>query len=100
MAVGPPDAVLVAVSAPDELAVLISCGVSDDEADTVGTEAAESWDAPMRFRIAGLGKLAFLSTASTVRWKRRKRDSALISVDSRSMALESSLTLDVSHYDP
>lgn len=42
--------------------------------------------------VRGLGKLRFLSTASTLRWKRRNKASARISVESRSIVLESSLT--------
>ena len=41
----------------------------------------------------GAGKLDFLSMASTVRWKRRKRASARTRVDSRSIVVESSLTV-------
>ena len=39
------------------------------------------------------GKFPFLSIVSTVRWKRRKSDSARIKVDSRSMVPDSSLTI-------
>ena len=46
-----------------------------------------------RFRSLGAGKLDFLSIASTVRWKRRKRASARMRVDSRSIVVESSLTV-------
>ena len=45
-----------------------------------------------RFLSLGAGKLDFLSMASTVRWNRRKRASARMRVDSRSMVVESSLT--------
>ena len=43
-------------------------------------------------RRFGAGKLDFLSIASTVLWKRRKRASARTSVDSRSIVVDSSLT--------
>jgi hypothetical protein len=42
--------------------------------------------------LLGAGKFSFLSTASTRRWKRRKRASARTSVDSRSIEPDSSLT--------
>lgn len=41
----------------------------------------------------GAGKFCFLSIVSTVRWKRRYRDSARMSVVSRSMVPESSFTV-------
>lgn len=50
-------------------------------------------EVPMRWRSLGVGKLDFLSMASTVRWKRRKRASARMRVDSRSIVVESSLTV-------
>ena len=50
----------------------------------------------LRCRIVGLGKLCFLSTASTVRWKRRNKDCARRRVEGRSMVLESSLTVKLS----
>ena len=45
-----------------------------------------------RCRNFGFGKLDFLSTASTVLWKRRNRASARTNVDSKSIVVESSLT--------
>lgn len=45
-----------------------------------------------RCRSFGLGKLDFLSIASTVLWKRRKSASARTRVDSRSIVVESSFT--------
>lgn len=45
-----------------------------------------------RWTADGAGKLFFLSIASTVRWKRRKRDSARVRIGRRSIVLESSLT--------
>ena len=60
------------------------------------SEALPSVLTGRRCRTLGAGKLFFLSTASTVRWKRLKSASALISVLSRSMVLESSLTRNVS----
>lgn len=47
----------------------------------------------LRCRTVGVGKLCFLSMASTVRWKRRKRACARRSVEGRSILLESSLTV-------
>lgn len=44
--------------------------------------------------VLGAGKLCFLSTASTNRWYRRKRTSARIKVDSRSIVPDSSFTED------
>lgn len=41
----------------------------------------------------GAGKFCFLSTASTSLWNRLNRVSARMRVDSRSMVLESSLTV-------
>lgn len=51
-----------------------------------------SWVIGLRWRIEGAGKLRFLSMASTVRWKRRKRAWARRRVEGRSIVLESSLT--------
>lgn len=45
--------------------------------------------------VLGAGKLCFLSTASTNRWKRRKRTSARIKVDSRSIVPDSSFTFKI-----
>ncbi len=56
-----------------------------------GPELA-SWAIDLRWRMEGAGKLRFLSMASTVRWKRRKRAWARRRVEGRSMVFESSLT--------
>lgn len=48
--------------------------------------------AGLRCRTVGLGKLLRLSTASTVRWKRRNSACARRRVEGRSIVLESSLT--------
>lgn len=47
----------------------------------------------VRCRTTGAGKLSFLSTASTVRWNRRKRAWARSKVDGRSIVFASSLTV-------
>lgn len=57
----------------------------------VGLEVSEL-EGGRRFRRMGAGKEAFLSIASTVRWKRRKRASARMRVDSRSIVVDSSFT--------
>ena len=49
--------------------------------------------AGLRWRTVGVGKLLRLSTASTVRWKRRKRVWARRRVEGRSIVFESSLTI-------
>ena len=54
--------------------------------------------AGFRCRTLGVGKLFFLSMASTVRWKRRKRAWARRRVEGRSMVLESSLTRRSEYY--
>jgi hypothetical protein len=46
-----------------------------------------------RCRNLGAGKFDFLSIASTVRWKRRNKASARMSVLSKSIVVESSLTV-------
>jgi hypothetical protein len=51
-----------------------------------------------RCRNFGAGKLDFLSIASTVRWKRRKRASARMRVDSKSIVVESSFTVSQHQY--
>ena len=53
----------------------------------------EGLSAGLRWRMVGVGKLFRLSTASTVRWKRRKRAWARRRVEGRSIVLESSLTV-------
>jgi hypothetical protein len=53
-----------------------------------GTEDEEE----IRRWVGGRGKLSLLSIVSTVRWKRRKRDSARTRVEGRSIVPESSLT--------
>lgn len=87
----------------ESLPLPLSVGVrlGDDESFAVdapgcedGGELGSVTAVPILCRTAGLGKLDFLSMASTVRWKRRKRASARTSVESRSIVLESSLTHD------
>lgn len=51
---------------------------------------------PLAAELPGAGKFCFLSIASTTRWNLRKRASALINVDSKSIVLDSSLTNNVS----
>ena len=53
----------------------------------------EGLSAGLRWRTVGVGKLFRLSTASTVRWKRRKRVWARRRVEGRSIVFESSLTV-------
>ena len=53
----------------------------------------EGLPAVLRWRTVGVGKLFRLSTASTVRWKRRKRAWARRRVEGRSIVFESSLTV-------
>lgn len=70
---------------------------------TLELDATDSGDLPLsvavefwicfRWCAAGAGKLFFLSIASTVRSKRRKRDSARVRMGMRSIVLESSLTV-------
>ena len=71
---------------------------------TLELDATASGDLPLsvvefwicfRWCAAGAGKLFFLSIASTVRSKRRKRDSARVRMGMSSIVLESSLTV---HY--
>lgn len=76
-AAAPPASVPVVVPVLDS-PVSASAGVVSD-------------DLPARSRGAE-GKLPFLSMASTRRWKRLKRASARMRVDSRSMVPESSFT--------
>lgn len=47
---------------------------------------------PLPAELPGAGKFCFLSIASTTRWNLRKRASALIKVDSRSIVLDNSFT--------
>lgn len=88
----------VTASTPEVLAVL-----SPGEA---AGEVGSDWPLPNEAFLIGLwrnfgaGKFAFLSIASTLRWKRRKSASARISVDSRSIVLESSLTSSISSIFP
>jgi hypothetical protein len=58
-----------------------------------GSAELGSDDDPWVSRGLGAGKFPFLSTASTRRWKRLKRASARMRVESRSMVHESSLTV-------
>lgn len=53
----------------------------------------DSLSAGLRWRTVGVGKLFRLSTASTVRSKRRKRAWARRRVEGRSIVFESSLTI-------
>jgi hypothetical protein len=85
-----------AVEVFDEEDAVLLLGVG-----VLGVEGGEVRDCPLprealrigRCRMDGAGKLSFLSMASTVRWKRRKRASARTSVLSNSIEVESSLTV-------
>lgn len=68
---------------PASVAVEAPAGLPDD---------ADAGSEPFRWRTLGAGKLCFLSTASTVRWNLRKRPSARVMVDGRSIVFDSSLT--------
>lgn len=57
--------------------------------EVVGIEVEEE------ARPCGTGNVCLRSMASTMRWKRRKRDSARMSVEGRSIVLESSLTVKI-----
>ena len=60
------------------------------------SEMDASWTV-LRWRtLFGTGKWFFLSTDSTVRWKRRNNCSALIKLEGRSIVLDNSLTTHVS----
>ena len=82
-------AALVFVSAP--LVAPLPAAFLDGEVPDVAEEEEEEEGNNRCLRL-GFGKLDFLSMASTVRWKRRKRASARMRVDSRSIELDSSLT--------
>jgi predicted acyltransferase (DUF342 family) len=59
-------------------------------------ELVDGVEEELRFglcRNLGAGKLDFLSMASTVLWKRRNSASARMSVDSRSIVVDNSLTV-------
>ena len=58
-----------------------------------GGEEEDDDDGSGSGSVRGAGKFCFLSMASTRRLKRRKSASARMSVDSRSIVLESSLTI-------
>lgn len=77
---------LAAAALPASVPVVVP--VLDSPAS--GSEVSD--DLPARSRGAE-GKLPFLSMASTRRWKRLKRASARMRVDSRSMVPESSFTV-------
>jgi hypothetical protein len=83
--------VLVFVSAPLVAPLALPAPFLDGEGAEVVEEDEE--DGNNRCLRLGFGKLDFLSIASTVRWKRRKRASARTRVDSRSIELDSSLTV-------
>ena len=78
------------------LLLLLGLGLGLDGEDGCFPAAAAAGDGVggLRWRtMGGAGKLLRLSTASTVRWKRRKRVWARSKVDGRSIVLESSLTI-------
>lgn len=85
------------VSTLEVLAVAASVpepgGFGDDAFAAGRLLPVEEFCVVVRCRSLGAGKLDFLSIASTVRWKRRKSASARMSVDSKSMVVDSSLTL-------
>lgn len=84
-------------SSADGLTALLPLPLAAAASEPDALPSAPSADGPdvmdLRCLAAGAaGKLCFLSMASTVRWKRRKRDSARMRVEGRSMVLDSSLT--------
>jgi hypothetical protein len=86
----PPLFVLPAVTASIALVLALA---PPPEADPVLAALPEEETLLGRCRSFGAGKLDFLSIASTVRWKRRNKASARISVDSRSIVVDNSLTM-------
>lgn len=88
-------------SAPSSVLACLPLSVPDDEACALescvlgigpGPEAIAA-SCFLCLACGADGKLLFLSTVSTVLWKRLKSDSARTRVDSRSMVPESSLTI-------
>ena len=70
------------------------CGGGSDPVDEDAPCDGESSAAVLRRRSCfGSGKFDFLSTASTVRWKRRNNISARMRVELRSIVFESSFTV-------
>lgn len=67
--------------------------VVSDDGEGRSFEAEGEGRAGFRCRTLGAGKLFFLSMASTVRWKRRKRAWARRRVEGRSMVFDNSLTV-------
>ena len=61
----------------------------------LGLTVESSSEVGLRWRTVGVGKLSRLSIASTVRWKRRKRDWARRRVEGRSIFPDNSFTVSI-----